>query len=104
MERSEFNPFIFSAHGRLAVISSHIPAITGGKARLAQLERSPVSVQDSMVPGRNLGGSITVVDGRTGKKYEFKVSDEGTIKATDFKKVSYLFRFLENGDHLRDEI
>lgn len=88
MERSEFNPFISSAHGRLAVISSHIPALTGGKARLAQLERSPVSVQDSMALGRNLGGSITVVDGRTGKKYEFKVSDEGTIKATDFKKIT----------------
>ena len=75
------------------MIASHIPALTGGKARLAQLERSPVSVQDSMAPGRNLGGSITVVDGRTGKKYEFKVSDEGTVKATDLKKVSYLFLF-----------
>jgi citrate synthase len=85
MERSEFNPF---THGRLAVISSHIAASTGGRAGLAQLERSPVSVQDSMAPGRNLGGSITAVDGRTGKKYELKVSDEGTIRAADFKKIT----------------
>lgn len=89
MERSEFNPSIYAAHGRLAVISSHIAESTGGRAGLAQLERSPVSARDVVAPGRNLGGSIAVVDGRTGKKYEFKVSDEGAIKATDFKKVSY---------------
>ncbi|KAJ1691031.1 hypothetical protein LUZ63_015186 [Rhynchospora breviuscula] len=29
-----------------------------------------------------------LVDGRTGKKYELKVADEGTIKATDFKKIT----------------
>jgi citrate synthase len=89
MERSEFNPSISLSHGRLAVISSHISALTGGRAGLAQLERSPVLARDLVAPGRNLGGSITVVDGRTGKKYEIKVSDEGTIRTTDFKKVSY---------------
>ncbi|KAJ4788992.1 Citrate synthase [Rhynchospora pubera] len=88
MERSEFNPSISSAQSRLAVISGHIGATTGGRAGLEKLERSPVSARDALVPGRNLGGAITVVDGRTGKKYELKVSDEGTIKATDFKKIT----------------
>jgi citrate synthase len=89
MERSEFNPSISVAPGRLAVISSHIAALSGGRAGLTQLERWPVSARDVVAPGRNLVGSITVVDGRTGTKYEIKVSDQGTIRATDFKKVSY---------------
>lgn len=37
-------------------------------------------------PG-NLSGSLMVGDSRTGKKYEVKISEEGTVKATDFKKV-----------------
>lgn len=36
------------------------------------------------------GGALAVVDGRTGKRYEVKVSDEGTVRATDFKKVGAL--------------
>lgn len=33
-------------------------------------------------------GTLTVVDNRTGKKYESKISKGGTVKAMDFKKVN----------------
>ena len=33
-------------------------------------------------------GTLTVVDNRTGKKYEIKISEGGTIKATDLKKIT----------------
>lgn len=32
-------------------------------------------------------GTLTIVDNRTGKKYEIGISEGGTVKATDFKKV-----------------
>jgi len=32
-------------------------------------------------------GALVVVDGRTGKRHEVKVSRDGTVRATDFKKV-----------------
>lgn len=77
---------------RLVVLSAHLAAgassaVSGGGLPLV-LERSPVSAQDIERPPANLGGSLTVIDGRTGKKYEIKVSEEGTIRATDFKKVT----------------
>lgn len=31
---------------------------------------------------------MTVVDNRTGKKYEISISEGGTIKATDLKKIT----------------
>ncbi len=33
-------------------------------------------------------GTLTVIDNRTGKKYEISVSDHGTIKATDLKQIT----------------
>lgn len=32
-------------------------------------------------------GSLTVVDNRTGKRYEIAISEHGTIKATDLKQI-----------------
>ncbi|KAJ0986455.1 hypothetical protein J5N97_004811 [Dioscorea zingiberensis] len=74
------------ARGRLAVISAHLAAPCISSA--PDLEVSPVSVQDVAGAPRGLGGALTVIDQRTGKKYEIKVSDEGTVKASDFKKIS----------------
>ena len=33
-------------------------------------------------------GSLTVKDNRTGKTYEIEISDHGTIKGTDLKKIT----------------
>ena len=33
-------------------------------------------------------GTLTVVDNRTGKKYELKISEGGTIRATDLKQIT----------------
>lgn len=33
-------------------------------------------------------GSLTVIDNRTGRRYEIAVSDHGTIKATDLKQIT----------------
>jgi citrate synthase len=70
------------AWGRLAVLSSHLSG-GAGAGEAAGLERSPVS---AAAPGPR-AGALAVVDGRTGKRYEVKVSEDGTVRATDFKKV-----------------
>ncbi|KAJ3692101.1 hypothetical protein LUZ60_012451 [Juncus effusus] len=85
---SNFTHSVSSARGRLAVISSHIASSTGARNGPELVEMFPTSVQDMNGPAKNLGGSISLIDQRTGKKYEFKVSDEGTVKATDFKKIT----------------
>lgn len=33
-------------------------------------------------------GTLSVTDNRTGKKYEIEISDHGTIKGTDLKKIT----------------
>lgn len=33
-------------------------------------------------------GSLSVLDNRTGKKYEIPISDHGTVKGTDLKKIT----------------
>lgn len=40
------------------------------------------------VSGETAPGTLTVVDNRTGKKYESKISKGGTVKAMNFKKVN----------------
>jgi len=32
-------------------------------------------------------GTITITDNRTGKKYDLKISEGGTIRATDLKQI-----------------
>ncbi|KAG1346528.1 putative Citrate synthase, glyoxysomal [Cocos nucifera] len=73
------------ARSRLAVLSAHLAAA----ANLPPiLETSPVSAQEIVRPPGNFGGFLTVVDGRTGKKFELQISEEGTVKATDLKKIT----------------
>ena len=87
------------ARARLAVLSAHLAAASGDLP--AGLEASPVLAQEiGRAPG-NLGGSLVVIDGRTGKKYEVKVSDEGTVKATDFKKVKteFFLNFSQSSEY-----
>nr|XP_029121306.1 citrate synthase, glyoxysomal isoform X2 [Elaeis guineensis] len=77
---------------RLVVLSAHLAtgassAVPGGGLPPV-LERSAVSARDIERPPANLGGSLTVIDGRTGKKYDIEVSEEGTVRATDLKKIT----------------
>lgn len=95
MESSDMSSMV--ARGRLAVISAHLSASIE-KSSDSILESSTVSAaQSSVQPPPNLKGSLTIVDERTGKKYQVQVSDEGTIKATDLKKVKKSIGFDLSG-------
>ena len=84
------------ARSRLAVLSAHLSASASHDHSDAVpssiLERSCVSAQ-SVPPPPNVKGALTIIDERTGKKYQVQVSEEGTIKATDLKKVNFFFFF-----------
>lgn len=70
------------AHSRLAVLSGHLSVPPAGSS--LGIETSTVSVK----PSGNLRGSLTVIDNRTGRKIEVEVSEGGTVRATDFKKLT----------------
>ena len=77
------------AHGRLAVLTAHLAASVDPPLTFSPiLDRMCVSSQSAVAPPPNLKGSLTVIDERTGKKYQIPVSEEGAVKATDFKKVN----------------
>ncbi|MED6153687.1 Citrate synthase 3, peroxisomal [Stylosanthes scabra] len=48
---------------------------------------NPALVSEEVAPA-SMKGTLSVVDERTGKEYKVEVSPEGTIKATDFRKIS----------------
>ncbi len=75
------------ARGRLAVLSAHLTASVESSDAVV-LETCGVSAQSFVAPPPNLKGSLTVIDDRTGKKYQFPISEEGSLKATDFKKIT----------------
>ena len=77
------------AQARLAVLSAHLSASVESDAFFSSpaIEASCVSAQTFVAPTPNVRGSLAFVDERTGKKYQVQVSDEGTVKATDLKKV-----------------
>lgn len=72
------------ARGRLAVLSAHLSA-SFDQSGAGILECSGCSAV--VAPPPYLKGSLTLIDERTGNKYQVQVSEEGTIKATDLKKV-----------------
>jgi hypothetical protein len=78
------------ARGRLALLSAHLSP-PWQSAAAAGLERSPAS---AAAPGPR-AGALSVVDARTGKRHEVKVTGDGTVRATDFKKVGTDLRELE---------
>lgn len=89
-----------TARGRLAVLTAHLASTESNQGRF--IEPWCASAQSMVPPPGNLKGSLTVVDERTGKRYQIPVSQEGTVKATDFKKVVVLlikfffFSFYKN--------
>ncbi|KAM0019687.1 putative transferase [Helianthus debilis subsp. tardiflorus] len=84
----EYNSSVI-ARSRLAVVSAHLSACVESNDIIpAVLDQSPVSAQVFVAPPVNLKGSLIILDERTGKKYKLPVSDEGTVKATDLKKIT----------------
>ncbi|CAI9089097.1 OLC1v1023603C1 [Oldenlandia corymbosa var. corymbosa] len=77
------------ARGRLAVLSAHLSASPNvfDSVSSSIIERSTASAQ-LVSPPPNLKGALTIIDERTGKKYQVQVSEEGTVKATDLKKIT----------------
>ncbi|GLT52140.1 hypothetical protein SLA2020_254950 [Shorea laevis] len=70
-------------NGRLAILTAHLAAPPPSDlSSLPIIEPWFVSAQTS------LGGSLTIIDERTGKKYHVPVSAEGAIKAVDLKKIT----------------
>lgn len=78
------------ARGRLAVLSAHLSAESSQAT--PQLETSCVSAQSRVPPPDNLKGLLTIVDERSGQRYKVQVSADGTVKATDLKKVRTLIK------------
>ncbi|PWA41315.1 citrate synthase, glyoxysomal [Artemisia annua] len=77
------------ARGRLAVLQAHLSSSSSCvESSNDFIESSPVSAQVFVSPPPNLKGSLVITDERTGKKYKVPISDEGTIKATDIKKIT----------------
>ncbi|XP_057528101.1 citrate synthase, glyoxysomal-like [Amaranthus tricolor] len=87
MESTDFST---KARGRLAVLTTHLLTSSADPPQSFSeiLDKSYVSSQSLVPPPPNLKGSIVIVDERTGKKYQVPVSEEGTVKATDLKKVT----------------
>lgn len=75
------------AWGRLAVLSSHLSASVNLNDPVSAGIVEASSCSAAVAPPPNLKGSLTIIDERTGKRYQVQVSEEGTIKATDLKKV-----------------
>ncbi|MCE3050768.1 Citrate synthase 2, peroxisomal [Datura stramonium] len=76
------------ARNRLSVISAHLAADSSSSFSPV-LETSNVSAPPADVsPPPNLKGALTIIDERTGKKYQVPVTEEGTVKATDIKKIT----------------
>ncbi|KAJ8763063.1 hypothetical protein K2173_023268 [Erythroxylum novogranatense] len=74
-----------AARGRLAVLVGHLmTAVESDNIEL--LTKEICSAQVSPPP--NVRGKLTVLDERTGKTYQIPVSDHGTVKASDFKKIT----------------
>ncbi|GKV48550.1 hypothetical protein SLEP1_g55351 [Rubroshorea leprosula] len=71
--------------GRLAILAAHLAAPPSSDVS------SPKIIEPWCVAGQtaaSLGGSLTIIDERTGKKYQVPVSAEGTVKAVDLKKIT----------------
>ncbi len=52
-----------------------------------QITKAESDPKERPAPGGG-PGTLSVTDSRTGKKYEIPISDHGTIKGTDLKKIT----------------
>ena len=75
-----------TARNRLATLAAHLLPSDAASAT-AILRPHRLSAPAGSSPPVNLKGTVTVVDERTGKKYQIEVTPDGTVRASDFKKV-----------------
>ncbi|CAH8269078.1 unnamed protein product [Arabidopsis lyrata] len=75
------------ASARLAVLTAHLAASEPTQV-LPTIEPWCTSSHISATPHGSLEGNLTIVDERTGKKYQVPVSEHGTVKAVDLKKIT----------------
>ncbi|XP_010525276.1 PREDICTED: citrate synthase 2, peroxisomal [Tarenaya hassleriana] len=73
-----------SVKARLAVLSAHL--VTAEPIGSSAIERWCTSA--NIAPHGSLKGTLTIVDERKGKTYQVPVSEEGTVKAIDLKKIT----------------
>ena len=76
---------------RIAALQRHLQAhrIENGAEQCVELQDTKAESDPKERPAPGGGpGSLSIVDNRTGKKYEIPVSDHGTIKGTDLKKIT----------------
>lgn len=74
---------------RLAVLSAHLEV----SDQVLPPPIEPWCTSGASAPHGSLKGSLTIVDERTGKKYQVPVAEDGTVKSIDLKKV-YIFKKL----------
>ncbi|KAL1189789.1 Citrate synthase 2, peroxisomal [Cardamine amara subsp. amara] len=78
-------------NARLAVLSSHLAVSEPAEVEqvLPAIKPWCTSAHMSAAPhGSSLKGNLKIFDERTGKKYEVPVSENGTVKAVDLKKIT----------------
>lgn len=77
------------AAARLAALQRHLTAEVVPNVSLLSLNETSAP-QDGLgarpAPGGG-PGTLSIIDNRTGKKYDVEISEHGTVKATDFKKI-----------------
>lgn len=83
-----------SAANRLATLQRHLRVVTLNDESFdvdpANIRPNCTSVAPEAIRPAPGGGKgvLTAIDSRTGKKYEIEISEHGTIKATDLKKIT----------------
>nr|VDD62282.1 unnamed protein product [Brassica oleracea] len=74
---------------RLAVITAHLAVPDPvGSIQVLPPAIEPWCTSSALPPHGSLKGSLTIVDERTGKRYQVPVSEDGTVKAVDLKKIT----------------
>lgn len=74
------------ATGRLGVLTRHLSPPDSLDA-LDIIRRVPTSATEIRPAPGGGPGTLTIVDNRTGKKYEVQVNEDGAISASEFKKI-----------------
>ncbi|CAG7905361.1 hypothetical protein BRARA_D00223 [Brassica rapa] len=69
---------------RLAVLSAHLEV----SDQVLPPAIEPWCTSGASEPHGSLKGSLTIVDERTGKKYQVPVAEDGTVKSIDLKKIT----------------
>ncbi|KAG0590595.1 hypothetical protein KC19_1G112800 [Ceratodon purpureus] len=83
-EEETGDSLLSSGAKRLTILRGHLESGSSISSRSLEAVTTSAEIAPKFSGG---AGTLTVVDNRTGKKYEFDISEGGTVKATDFKKI-----------------